>query len=231
MKLWAVVPAAGVGRRMGRAIPKQYLPLLGSRVLEQSLSRLLAHPAIGRIYLALSAGDGWWPESPLVHEPRIRCVTGGAERAHSVLNALMALAEEAAADDWVLVHDAARPCLRQADLELLLATLADHPVGGLLGQRVRDTMKQCNDQNEILASPDRSQLWHAFTPQMFRLGALHQALDAALGAGHAVTDESSAMEFMGQRPVLVEGHDDNIKITRPGDLALAAFYLEQQQCA
>jgi 2-C-methyl-D-erythritol 4-phosphate cytidylyltransferase len=231
MKLWAVVPAAGVGRRMGSDIPKQYLPLQGSRVLEQSLSRLLAHAAIKRIYLALSPDDPWWPESPLAGSPRIRVVMGGAERCHSVQNALVALAREADADDWVLVHDAARPCLRHQDLELLIRRAQEHPVGGLLGQRVRDSMKETNAASEVIASPDRAQLWHAFTPQMFRLGALSQALEAAIKAGHPVTDEASAIEFMGQRPLLVEGHDDNIKITRPGDLALATFYLERQSCA
>lgn len=229
-KAWALVPAAGAGRRMGAGIPKQYLPLLGSRVLEQSLSRLLAHPGIEAIYLALAPDDTWWPQSPLAADARIRRVAGGAERCHSVRNALAALSEQAGTDDWVLVHDAARPCLRQADLDLLLTTLADHQVGGLLGQRVRDTMKETDANNLILATPRRDGLWHAFTPQMFRLGPLTQALDAALAAGHLVTDEASAMEYMGHRPLLVEGHDDNIKITRPGDLALAAFYLEQQRC-
>lgn len=229
--IWAVVPAAGVGRRMGSAIPKQYLPLADSRVLEQSLVRLLAHESIERIYLALSPDDAWWPESPLADSARIRQVMGGAERCHSVLNALEALSQEASPDDWVLVHDAARPCLRHEDLELLIERVKDHAVGGLLGQRVRDTMKRVDEADEVMESPDRSMLWHAFTPQMFRLGALTEALKTALAAGFLVTDEASAMEFMGQRPLMVEGHDDNIKITRPGDLALAAFYLELQSCA
>jgi 2-C-methyl-D-erythritol 4-phosphate cytidylyltransferase len=216
---------------MGGEIPKQYLPLLGTRVLEQTLSRLLDHPCIEAIYLALAPDDAWWPQSPLAADARIRRVAGGVERCHSVRNALAALSEQAAPNDWVLVHDAARPCLRQADLDLLLRTLAEHQVGGLLAQRVRDTMKEADANNLVLSSPRRDGLWHAFTPQMFRLGPLIRALDAALAAGHLVTDEASAMEYMGHRPLLVEGHDDNIKITRPGDLALAAFYLEQQQCA
>lgn len=216
---------------MGSAIPKQYLPLGESRVLEQSLSRLLSHESIKRLYLALSPEDAWWPESPLVSSPRICVVAGGAERCHSVLNALEALAEEAAPNDWVLVHDAARPCLRPEDLELLIERVKEHPVGGLLGQRVRDTMKKVDEADEVVESPNRAGLWHAFTPQMFRLDALTEALKTALAAGHLVTDEASAMEFMGVGPLMVEGHDDNIKITRPGDLALAAFYLEQQSCA
>ena len=131
-------------------------------------------------------------------------------------------------DDWVLVHDAARPCVRPSDISKLIDTVVDHPVGGLLAMPVRDTMKRADANGQVTATVDRRDLWHAFTPQMFRLGMLRRALISAIDAGVAVTDESSAMELAGHAPVLVEGHPDNIKITRPQDLDLAAYYLAAQ---
>ena len=226
---WALVPAAGVGKRRGAEVPKQYLPLRGSSILDHCLSRLLEHPRIEGVYLALSPDDGWWPESGFHNDPRVTRVDGGRERCHSVLNALQVLSRRAAADDWVLVHDAARPCLRRSDLVRLIEQLSDHPVGGLLGRPVHDTMKRAGPDRRIEATVPREGLWHAYTPQMFRLGPLRRALERALAEGRLVTDEASAMELAGDRPLLVEGAGDNLKITRPEDLALAAFYLEQQQ--
>lgn len=228
-KHWAVVPAAGVGRRMGAAIPKQYLALAGSTVLDQTLGHLLAHGAIDRIYLALSQDDDWWKESHYADDPRIIRTEGGAERCHSVLNALERVSDDADPRDWVLVHDAARPCLRLADLDRLIANLEESPSGGLLGMPVRDTMKRTDRQNRVTETVERDHLWHAFTPQMFRLGLLRQALRDALDRKLLVTDEASAMELAGYTPLLVAGHADNIKITRSEDLGLAAFYLQQQE--
>jgi 2-C-methyl-D-erythritol 4-phosphate cytidylyltransferase len=225
---WALIPAAGAGRRMGAAIPKQYLDLAGQPVLEYSLRLFLDHPRIRGLAIALDAADERWEALPSAHHPAILRVTGGAERCHSVLNALEALAERAAEDDWVLVHDAARPCLRREDLDLLIATLEDHPVGGLLGVPVRDTMKAANAQGEVVNTVSRAGLWHAYTPQMFRLGPLRQALRQAIAAGQLVTDDASALEIAGFQPLLVAGHADNIKITRPEDLDLAHFYLLKQ---
>jgi 2-C-methyl-D-erythritol 4-phosphate cytidylyltransferase len=213
---------------MGAAIPKQYLPLAGSTVLDLSLQRLLQHPRIQGLYLALSTDDGWWPGSRFATDARVQRVEGGAERCHSVLNALESLSQSAKADDWVLVHDAARPCLRLSDLDALIAASAIYLDGALLGLPVRDTMKRSDEQGRICQTVERNQLWHAFTPQMFRLGPLYQALRQALEQGQLVTDEASAMELAGYRPQLIEGHADNLKITRPEDLALAAFYLQQQ---
>ncbi len=227
-RYWAVVPAAGVGRRMASAIPKQYLPLAGQTVIEQTLERLWSHPQIESIFVALSEQDGWWPDSAFAADPRITRVAGGTERCHSVLNALDALSAVAAEDDWVLVHDAARPCLRECDLEQLIEKLSSHPVGGLLGVPVRDTMKRTDSHAAVTATVPREQLWHAFTPQMFRLGRLRSALKQALKRGEMVTDEASAIELFGLQPLMVEGHADNIKITRPEDLALATFFLQQQ---
>jgi len=153
---------------------------------------------------------------------------GGKERCHSVLNGLNALPESAQADDWVLVHDAARPCVRQHDLRLLVDTLANHAVGGLLGTPAHDTMKKTDAQGVVVETVERNSLWHAYTPQMFRYGLLRAALVKALADGYEVTDESSAIEHAGHRPLMVEGHADNIKITRSEDLPLAEYFLQQQ---
>jgi len=222
------VPAAGIGRRVGASVPKQYLKLAGRAVIDHVLHLFLDHPRIAGVAVALDSADPYWPTTALASHADIRRAHGGAERCHSVLNALDVLARDAREDDWVLVHDAARPCLRVADLDRLLDTLRDHPVGGLLGVPVRDTMKAAGEGDRVVRTVPREGLWHAFTPQMFRLGLLRQALRQALDAGRLVTDDASAVELMGLAPLLVEGHADNIKITRPEDLPLAHFYLEQQ---
>ncbi len=227
-KYWAVVPAAGVGRRMGGPVPKQYLELVGCSVLDHTLSRLLAHPSIQGVAVSLGADDGWWPDSSYARNPAIIRAPGGEERCHSVLNGLIALESKAAEGDWVLVHDAARPCLRRADIDLLMNTLAGHPVGGLLGVPVRDTMKRTDSAGVIGETVSRDGLWHAYTPQVFRYGMLRSAIEDALAQGRLVTDEASAMEMAGHAPRMVEGHDDNLKVTRPADLALAEFYLNRQ---
>jgi 2-C-methyl-D-erythritol 4-phosphate cytidylyltransferase len=225
---WSIIPAAGVGKRMGAAVPKQYLELAGRPVIDHTLERILLHPRIDGVYIALGAEDGWWQDSEYADHPDLVRVTGGEERCHSVLNALEALSQRARPEDWVLVHDAARPCVRRADITRLVDGLKDQPVGGLLGMPVRDTMKRTDADGVIHETVDRENLWHAFTPQMFRVGMLHDALSRALAAGVLVTDEASAMEWAGHRPVMVAGSPDNLKITRPEDLALAAFYLEAQ---
>jgi 2-C-methyl-D-erythritol 4-phosphate cytidylyltransferase len=155
-------------------------------------------------------------------------VTGGTERCHSVLKALDALAGEAAAEDWVLVHDAARPCLSRADLYRLVDCLRDHPVGGLLAVPVRDTMKRCSPDGSVMATVERAGLWHAYTPQMFRFGLLSASLRSSIAAGELVTDEAAAVERAGLVPRVVEGSFGNIKVTRPQDLALAAFFLGRE---
>ena len=227
--LWAVVPAAGSGQRMGGAVPKQYLTLCGQMVLDHALAALLGHPGVRGAFVAVAADDLRWRDCDHARDPRVRWVTGGAERCHSVLAALGALAAEASTDDWVLVHDAARPCLSRTDLERLVDDLRDHPVGGLLGVPVRDTMKRCAADGTIVATVDRTGLWHAYTPQMFRLGLLTSALRAAVAAGAAVTDEAAAVERAGLAPRVVEGSYGNIKVTRPQDLALAELFLGLQE--
>jgi 2-C-methyl-D-erythritol 4-phosphate cytidylyltransferase len=226
--IWAVVPAAGVGRRMGGAVPKQYLQLQDRMVIDHTLERLLLHPSIDGLYLSLGTDDGWWGDSEFNAHPDLVRVDGGRERCHSVCNALERLAQQARSSDWVLVHDAARPCVRRADIDCLIERLKGQAVGGLLGMPVRDTMKRSDAQGRVLQTVERDHLWHAFTPQMFRFGLLFDALQGAIDADVLVTDEASAVEWAGQHPVMVEGHADNLKITRPEDLRLAAYYLEQQ---
>lgn len=230
IRYWAVVPAAGVGRRMGGVVPKQYLDLQGRPVIDHTLRTLVEHPAITRVIVALSAADAWWAESAYANHPRVQRVEGGGERADSVLNGLLALQGEADANDWVLVHDAARPCLQQSDLDKLIRTLKDHPVGGLLAIPLSDTIKRADNRGGVRETVPRDHLWRAFTPQMFHWGGLRQALEQARTDNRLVTDEASAMELAGEIPQLVEGRSDNIKITRPEDLVLAGFYLDQQRC-
>lgn len=227
LKFHAVIPAAGAGSRMGADIPKQYLTLAGQTVLEHSLDVLLACERIATVVLVLSADDERWPEiKDRYKDSRVETVTGGAERCHSVLNGLEHLAGSAGVDDWVLVHDAARPCVRRQDIEMLMTRLEDHEVGGLLGVPVADTMKQVDSDSMILKTVERDGLWRALTPQMFRLGPLRDALQQAIASGVMVTDDASAMEMAGYRARMVEGQADNIKITRPADLQLAEFYLQ-----
>jgi 2-C-methyl-D-erythritol 4-phosphate cytidylyltransferase len=213
---------------MASAIPKQYLPLSGRRVIEHSIQRLLSHSAIQAVYVVLSRGDEWWPTTAYAGHARVITVMGGAERCHSVLNALQQLQQCAEPADWILVHDAARPCLHKDDLDRLIHTLAQDPIGGLLAAPLHDTMKQADAQGRVTATLPRERLWRAFTPQMFRLGQLSAALTAALQRGLLVTDDASAMELAGFAPRLLEGRTDNLKITRPEDLELAEFYLARQ---
>jgi len=227
-RIWAVVPAAGVGSRMKLDIPKQYAKLNGKTIIEHTLSRLLAHPLIEGIIVAISPEDQYWPSLALSFDKPVIVVNGGQERCHSVLNGLNYLTGKISSEDWVLVHDAARPCLRLSDIDKLIKELKDHPVGGILACPVRDTMKRSNEKNDVIATVERTTLWHAFTPQMFRLGVLKSALLKALDSGQIVTDEASAIESNDRAPHLVEGCRDNIKITQQEDLSLAEYYLEKQ---
>ena len=220
-----VVPAAGVGSRMGASCPKQYLPLVGKFLIEHTLERLLGHPRIERVVVAIAADDEFFATLPVASHPRILITTGGAERADSVLQGL-ALVES----DWVLVHDAARPCITHQDIDALIhAGLAGD--GAILGNQVRDTMKRSDASGRIQKTVDRNQLWHALTPQFFRTRQLEAALQQGLKFGAVITDEASAMELAGWHPLMVEGRADNLKVTRPEDLALAALFLSQQEAS
>lgn len=229
-RVWAVVPAAGLGRRMGGECPKQYLPLLGKPVIVQTLTRLSQLENLQAIVVALQSEDHYWENISKPAGPSIITVNGGEERCQSVYNGLLALDELADDRDWILVHDAARPCVRVTDIKLLLNTVQEQGTGGLLASRIMDTVKRGDDNApaSIVETVDRNRLWRALTPQVFRYGVLRQALRRAIDDGKPVTDEAQAVERMGQRPLLVEGSADNIKITHPHDLQIAEFYLRQQ---
>lgn len=224
-RTFAVVPAAGVGRRIGGKIPKQYLPLDGSPILVHTLNRLLIDSRIQLVVVAINPTDTWWPQLTIANHSKILVTTGGTERCHSVLNSLHQLQGIATPHDWILVHDAVRPCLRTADLDRLFQTLINNSIGGILGSPVRDTMKRTEDNNIVQTTVSRANLWHAYTPQMFRYNLLQQSLYQAMQHGQLVTDEAEAMELAGYSPLMVEGHPDNIKITRPEDLAIAEFFI------
>jgi len=224
---WVVVPAAGIGARMQADRPKQYLPLAGVTVLEYTLNQLLSHPGVKGLIVSVAEYDQFWPSLEIASNPRVIAVAGGEERCYSVLNGLKKLMAYSGPADWVMVHDVARPCLTHQELDSLFdaaqAAVAD---GFVLGMPVRDTMKQTSAEGVVESTPDRSRLWHAFTPQMFRLGELLAAIDTCLQAGSLVTDEASAMEHCGHSVQMVSGSANNIKITRPEDLPLAEFILK-----
>jgi 2-C-methyl-D-erythritol 4-phosphate cytidylyltransferase len=275
MRYWLVMPAAGVGRRFGEHIPKQYADLHGRTVMEWSLAPFLYDSRCLGVVVVLGMNDSFWPTvasrlpdvtgatraseasvaaaladatrvaeraaakgrgssgegfsdpglslptAPVVTLPRVATAHGGSERSHSVRNGLAALSGRAAVDDWVLVHDAARPCVSRQDVDRLLDRVQAHPVGGLLAAPAADTLKRAGGDKEVLETVDRASLWRALTPQMFRYGSLCEALDRALGQGRSPTDEAQALEWMGQRPLVVEGSTTNIKITSADDLVIA----------
>lgn len=224
--IWAVLPAAGKGTRFGGGIPKQYLELAGKPVIRHALEAVLAHPRVTGAVVALAADDTFWPGwQELASKPVLRC-TGGAERADSVLEALRAI-PDAADDALVLVHDAARPNLDPADLARLIEAAETCAGGAILAAPVRDTLKRDHGDGSIAATQSRERLWRAFTPQAFRHGPMVRALERARADGVRVTDEAMAMERTGARPRLVEGREDNLKVTTPADLALAEFLVSR----
>jgi 2-C-methyl-D-erythritol 4-phosphate cytidylyltransferase / 2-C-methyl-D-erythritol 2,4-cyclodiphosphate synthase len=231
MRYWLIMPAAGSGRRFGATAPKQYALLEGRSVLEWALSPFLHDSRCAGIVIAVPSADGEWRQiAARLGAHSITAVTGGEQRSRSVRLALEALAARAAATDWVLVHDAARPCLGQQDLDRLLEQLAPHSLGGLLATPVSDTLKRSGpsppDSSPAVAETlERGALWRALTPQMFRYGRLCAALDAAHARGLFPTDEAQALEWQGEQPVLVPGDASNLKITTAEDLVVAAAIL------
>ncbi|MEZ9470733.1 2-C-methyl-D-erythritol 4-phosphate cytidylyltransferase [Vibrio lentus] len=223
----AVVPAAGVGSRMKADRPKQYLQIHGKTILEHTVEKLLSHPQVSKIVVAVSDDDPYYPELPFNLNPQVIRVSGGTERADSVLSALDYIAQQQLSD-WVMVHDAARPCIQLSDIDKLISGAMTHDVGAILAAPVRDTMKR-GAQGQIEHTVDRVDLWHALTPQMFRSKPLRKVLSEALQQGVSITDEASAFEWKGLSPALIAGRSDNFKITQPEDLALAEFYLSQNK--
>jgi len=232
---WAIVPAAGIGARMQADRPKQYLPLQDKTVIEHTLDRLLSVASVKGVVLSIGKTDEYWPSlNYQSHKPVIES-EGGAERSDSVLYALLKLQQtltssgEDLSSVWVLVHDAARPCVRVDDIEKLIGEASKAQEGGLLALPVRDTMKRSTPENQVEHTVERKDLWHALTPQMFRLTLLLEALQNAQRKKLAITDDASAMELAGYHPKLIEAHEDNIKITRAFDLRLAELYLLNQE--
>ena len=218
----AVVPAAGIGSRMQTECPKQYLKIGDKTILEHAVASLMAHPRVAHVVIAISPTDSWFASLPLAANPNITVINGGAQRADSVLAGLNVVKNA----QWVLVHDAARPCLHQHDLARLLAITETSKIGGILAAPVRDTMKRGEPGKSLIAhTVDREDLWHALTPQLFPLELLRTCLQRALDEHASITDEASALEYCGFHPELINARADNIKVTRPEDLRLAEFYL------
>lgn len=226
--MWCVIPAAGSGRRFGGDTPKQYLTLLGQPLLAWTLARLATHTAVDGLMVVVAAGDAWWPGWTRVAGKPVRTAVGGAERADSVLAGLQALADVPDAGPWVMVHDAARPCMPHADLDRLLAAGTADPVGAILAARVRDTVKQSGPDGRIAATLSRERLWRAQTPQLARRERLQYALQESVKRAIVPTDEAAALETIGEFPLLVEGSEENLKVTTSPDLALAESILRRQ---
>lgn len=229
-RAWVVVPAAGSGSRMGGDKPKQYLELASLPILIHTLLRLNGDARVSGICVVVSDGDPYWPQLTL---PPLSCALwvalGGSQRCYSVLNGINKLLDQGAKrSDWVLVHDAARPCLALKDLARLLDELWSDSIGGILATAASDTLKRTDQAGRILQTVDRSNVWRAQTPQMFRVGMLFDALTQALAKKVEVTDEAQALELAGWQPKIVESSDDNIKITRPADLVLAEAIMNRQ---
>ncbi|MCG8412867.1 MAG: 2-C-methyl-D-erythritol 4-phosphate cytidylyltransferase [Pseudomonadales bacterium] len=228
MTLWAILPAAGIGQRMGSAIPKQYLPLAGQPVIQHTLDKLTAVPGLSRIVVAIHPEDNHFRQLD-IDSDYVEPTVGGDSRQQSVMNALNVIAQRAKNDDWVLVHDAVRPCVQLSDIDKLLGAIADHAIGGLLAAPQDNTLKRADETLHVAETVDRSEYWQALTPQIFRFGLLFKAIQKTCKEGITTTDEASAIEVMGYKPLLVSGDRNNIKITRESDLSLAESILNLQQ--
>lgn len=228
-RFWCVVPAGGVGKRMASQVPKQYLALQGKTIAETTLEKLLRLANVEKIIVAVSEEDEVWPTLGVSQDARICRCPSGAERVNSVLNGLIHLSSIADSEDWVLVHDIARPCVRIDDVLRLMQQASQHQWGGLLGVPVSDTLKKVDELGGVTETIDRQAVWRAFTPQMFKLGQLKRAIEHSLEKHLVVTDEASAIEMIGGSPLMVEGATDNIKITLPQDLELGEHFLKLQE--
>jgi 2-C-methyl-D-erythritol 4-phosphate cytidylyltransferase len=226
--LWVIVPAAGQGARMGAPLPKQYLPLLNQTVIEITLARLLALSNVKQTIVSLHSEDYHWQTLSCAQNPKIQTVIGGKERSDSVLAALKHIQQQARDRDWVLVHDAARPCVMTETIEAMLTVLKDEEIGGILAIPSDDTLKHVTNQL-IQSTLNRQVIWRAQTPQVFRYGLLYRSLHRAITDNHPVTDDASAIEMAGYQPQVLVGHKDNIKITHPEDLIFAEFILKKQK--
>jgi len=231
-KVWAVVPAAGIGSRMRQAIAKQYLPIAGKAVIEHTLNTLLTCERVDGVVVCVAHDDNQFQQLEIAQHPKLRLTKGGATRAASVMNGLSALEKTLSSHDWVLVHDAARPCLKLSTLNKLIEQLLIDDTGGILAVPAQDTLKRAHTETQAVAETlDRSRIWQAQTPQMFRYQRLFDALRTALHENIEITDEASALEWCGYKVKLIHGDAQNIKITTPEDLALAEYLLASEKRA
>ncbi|MCG6200392.1 2-C-methyl-D-erythritol 4-phosphate cytidylyltransferase [Psychromonas antarctica] len=223
LNLVAVIAAAGLGKRVAAEIPKQYLSLLGKTIIEHSMAPFLNHPDITKVVISIAKNDRWFTQLSVAKHPKVELVEGGLTRVDSVLSALNVIDECA----YVLVHDAARPCISRTDIDKLIASVTFSKQGAILASRVRDTMKRSDLRGQIIATVDRENLWHALTPQMFENKVLLKAI-SQIDDPQMITDEASAMEMSGLPVTIIEGRSDNLKVTRQEDLQLAELYLSQK---
>lgn len=228
-RYWAVVPAAGSGKRFSDVIPKQFFTLLGETIAQHTLSRLLSIPQIEKIIVSCDTKMSEWQQVPAVDDGRLVLISGGVERANSVLLGLEALNGEANDNDWVLVHDIARPCITSGDVERLMSELEREPNGGILAAPVSDTLKVVTPEGTVERTENREFFRAAQTPQMFRYGLLKKAIKEMLASGQLPTDEAAAMEFAGRQVRIVEGRWDNLKVTRREDLVIAEAVIKYQR--
>jgi len=224
-RYWVVIPAAGIGKRMDGETPKQYIKLKNHTIIEHAVSVFTNHPKISQVVVVLHADDTQWSSIDISESEKIITTIGGETRADSVMQGLERLQETASPNDWILVHDAARPCLTTETLDRLIESLRDHRIGGLLAIPVADTLKKVDADHSVQETVSRKKLWAAQTPQLFRFAILYDAMKKALASDHLITDESSAIEFSGEHPIVIKGDPKNIKITRPEDVTLAENYL------
>ncbi len=226
---WAIIPAAGIGARMQNTTPKQYLILNNKEIIVHSINELLSANIFSKIMVALAPTDKHFAKLNIANNNHIITTIGGDQRYNSVLNSIKAIqkTQQYSLNDWVLVHDAARPCLNKQDIALLINKLQDDAIGGILGYPASDTIKIVDQQSNIQSTPDRSNLWHAVTPQMFRMGVLLESLEYCIKHNIAVTDEASAVENLGYNPKIFNGSVGNIKVTTQEDMLLAEYYLQQ----
>ena len=228
-RLWVVIPAAGIGKRMGVDIPKQYITVCDKAIIEHTVEKFTSRNDLQGILVALSNSDQHWSTLELSKNNKITTVTGGEERYKSVYNALCSLKNKADDDDWILVHDAVRPCITTSEIDQFIADL-DHlnGIGGILALPCFETMKKANTNHEIEETIDRKFIWHAQTPQMFRYKKLFLAIEIIMNENIFITDEAMAMELAGYKPMLIQGTHSNIKITDQNDLKYLESFLRQE---
>ena len=226
-KNWEVIPAAGIGKRMGSDIPKQYVSVRGKTVIEHTIDNFISRKEIQNICISISESDNYWSTLPISKNKKIITTVGGNERYESVYNGLRALQDKANDDDWVLVHDAVRPCLKKSIIDRLITDISSHDVGGILALPCFETMKRVNNSNEVEETINRETIWRAQTPQVFKYQKLLLAIEKVINENIFITDEAMAMELSNHKPIVILGDENNIKITHKTDLKYLELFLEK----